>query len=116
MHSYIHTYIHTDKHSFIHAYGVASISRLLKILGLFCNRALLKRLYSAKETYYFKEPTDCSHPIATCLYTHIHTYIHTHTYTYIHTYIHTHIHHKHILNAYMHTYIYYICRDIIWSH
>ena len=29
---------------------VASISSLLKIIGLFCKRALLKRRYSAKET------------------------------------------------------------------
>jgi len=28
-----------------------------KIVGLFCKRALKKRLYSAKETYYFEEPT-----------------------------------------------------------
>ena len=48
--------------------GVASISRLLKIIGLFCKRALQKRLYSAKETYDFKEPTNRSHPIH-------HTYI-----------------------------------------
>ena len=39
-------------------YGVASISRLLEIIGLFCKRALQKRLYSAKETYHFKEPTN----------------------------------------------------------
>jgi len=32
-------------------YGVATISRLLKIIGLFCKRALENRLYSAKETY-----------------------------------------------------------------
>jgi len=44
-------------------YGVAEISRLLKIIGLFYKRALQKRLYSAKETYDFKEPTNCSHPI-----------------------------------------------------
>jgi len=44
-------------------YGVATISRLLKIIGLFCKRALLKRLYSAKETQDFKEPTNRSHPI-----------------------------------------------------
>ena len=45
---------------------MASISRLLKIIGLFCKRALQKRLYSAKETYDFKEPTNRSHPIAVC--------------------------------------------------
>jgi len=42
---------------------VASVSRLLKIIGLFCKRALYKRLYSAKETYNFKEPTNGSHRI-----------------------------------------------------
>ena len=31
-----------------HAHGLATISRLLKITGLFCKRALQKRLYSVK--------------------------------------------------------------------
>jgi len=44
-------------------YGVATISRLLQIIGLFCQRALLKRQYSAKETNNFNEPTSRSHPI-----------------------------------------------------
>ena len=44
-------------------YGVAMTSRLLQIIGLFCKRALLKRLYSAKETYNFREPVNRSHPI-----------------------------------------------------
>ena len=44
-------------------YGVASISRPLKIIGRFCKRALWKRRYSAKKTYDFKEPTNRSHPI-----------------------------------------------------
>ena len=44
-------------------YGVATISRLLKIIGLFCKRALKQRQYSAKEIYNFKEPTNHSHPI-----------------------------------------------------
>jgi len=48
-------------------YGVASISRLLKIIGLFCKKALQKRRYSAKETYNFKEPTTRSHPICVCI-------------------------------------------------
>ena len=38
-----------------YAYGVATISRLLKIIGLFCKIALLKRQYFAKETHNFKE-------------------------------------------------------------
>jgi len=53
----------------IHAYsvyGVATISRLLKIIGLFCKRALQKRPVFSKETYNFKEPTNRSHPI--CLF------------------------------------------------
>jgi len=42
---------------------VTTISRLLKIGGLFRKRALQKRLYSAKETYNFKEPTTRNHRI-----------------------------------------------------
>jgi len=34
------------------------------MIGLFCTRALVRRLYSAKETYHFKEPANRSHPIA----------------------------------------------------
>ena len=45
------------------AYGVATISRLLKIIRLFCKRAQEKRQFSAIETYVFKEPTKRSHPI-----------------------------------------------------
>jgi len=44
-------------------YGVATIRRLLKIIGLGCKRALQKRLYSAKETCNFMEPTIRSHPV-----------------------------------------------------
>ena len=45
-------------------YGVASVSKIDKIIGLFCKRALQKRQYFAKETYNSKEPTNRSHPIA----------------------------------------------------
>jgi len=44
-------------------YGVAMIGRLLKIINLFCKKALCKRRYFAKETY-FEEPTNRSHPIS----------------------------------------------------
>ena len=44
-------------------YGVATIRRLLNVIGLFCKRALQKRRCSAKETYDFKEPTNRSHPM-----------------------------------------------------
>jgi len=33
------------------------------MIGLFYKRSLIKRLYSAKETYHFKEPAHRSHPI-----------------------------------------------------
>ena len=45
-------------------YGVAPISKLPKIIRLFCKRALQKRLFSAKDTHNFKEPSNRSHPIS----------------------------------------------------
>jgi len=48
-------------------YGVAAISRLLKITGLFCTISSLLQGSFAKETYNFKEPTNCSHPISISL-------------------------------------------------
>jgi len=50
----------------VHSNGVATISRLLRIVSLFCKRALQKRRYSAKETYNLKEPTNRSHLM--CIY------------------------------------------------
>jgi len=44
-------------------YGVALVSRIDKIVGLFCKRALFKRQYSAKEIYNVIDPTYRSHPI-----------------------------------------------------
>ena len=46
-------------------YGVATISRMLKNIGLFCKRDLQKRPIFCKETYIFKHPTHRSHPIHT---------------------------------------------------
>ena len=43
---------------------MATCSRLLKVIGLFCKTALWKRRYSAEETYNSKEPTNRSHPIS----------------------------------------------------
>ena len=48
------------------AYGVASVSRIDKIIGLFCKRALQKRRYSAKETYNLIDLPNQSHPIPRC--------------------------------------------------
>ena len=45
-------------------YGVATISRLLQITGLFCRMLSLLQGFLAKETCNFKEPTRHSHPIA----------------------------------------------------
>ena len=44
-------------------YGVATVSRPLKIIGLFCRISSLVLGSFAKETYNFKEPTNRSHPI-----------------------------------------------------
>jgi len=44
-------------------YGMALVSRIDKIKGLFRKKALQKRRYSAKETYDFIDPTNRSHPI-----------------------------------------------------
>ena len=44
-------------------YGVALVSRIDKIIGLFCKRALQKSQYSAKETYHLIDPANRSHPI-----------------------------------------------------
>ena len=44
-------------------YGVATISRLLKIIGLFCRIWVLLWGYFAKEIYDLMEPTNRSHPI-----------------------------------------------------
>jgi len=41
----------------------ALISRLLKIIGLFCRISSVLLGSFAKETCVFKEPTNCSHPI-----------------------------------------------------
>ena len=43
---------------------MATISRLLKIIGLFCRIWSLLQGSFVKETYNFKEPTNRSHPIA----------------------------------------------------
>jgi len=48
-------------------YGVAMISRLLKITGLFGTIVSLLEGSFAKETYNFKEPTNRSHPIYMCV-------------------------------------------------
>ena len=53
----------TGRQNFL-SYRVASISRLLKMIGLFCRILSLLWVSFAKETYLFKEPTNRSHPIS----------------------------------------------------
>jgi len=65
--------------------GVATVSRIDKIIGLFCKRAPQKRQYSAKETYNFIDPTNRSHTISPTLYSTFFTHcISTH---YFHLYM-----------------------------
>ena len=63
IYTYIYKYAYIYKYTYTYtycqascpkAYGVALVSSIDKIIGLFCNRALLKRRYSAKETYNFQ--------------------------------------------------------------
>jgi len=128
-HTHTYTHIHTHKHTYIPVelsnnesavvclvrYGVASTSRLLEIIGLFCKRALSNGRYSAKETYNFKEPVVASKNESAVVVlsgsTNTHTHIpvqvtnreglvvvvlsgstntHTHTYTHLNTSEHTH--------------------------
>jgi len=44
---------------------------ILKIIGLFCKRALSKRLYSAKETYDFKERIPTTRGIKSYYFVHV---------------------------------------------
>jgi len=52
-------------------YGVGTISKLLKIIGLVCRISSLLKGSFAKETYNSKEPTNQSHPISVSVSQHI---------------------------------------------
>jgi len=58
----VHTVLLTTN-NWNYCYGVASTSKLLKIIGLICRISSLLQGSFAKETYIFKEPTNRSHPI-----------------------------------------------------
>jgi len=62
-HTHTQTHRHTAPTPKLITYRVATISRLLKITGLFCRISSLLQGSFAKETYNFKEPTNRSHPI-----------------------------------------------------
>jgi len=50
------------------SWGVVTISRLPKMIGLFCRMSSLLKVSFAKETYDFKEPTNRSHPMINWIY------------------------------------------------
>ena len=75
VYTYPNTHIHTYSYIHISTYGVALVSRIDKITGLFCKRALSKRLYFAKETCNFIDPTNRSHPIHLYVFGSVHSYI-----------------------------------------
>jgi len=61
----IYTYMYICIYTRTYVYGLATISRMLKNIRLFCKRALQKRPVFCKETCIFKHPTNRSHPIVT---------------------------------------------------
>jgi len=89
--TYIRTYVYTIAYlnTRPYQYGVVMIGWLLKIIGLFCERALQKRLYSAQETYNFKEPTNRSHPIWWYRRKDFVTFTYVYIYVYMYMYMHT---------------------------
>ena len=65
---YMYAFTHTQTHKqtdtkCLYIYGVATISKLLKITGLFCRISSVLQGSYAKETYNLKEPTNRSQPI-----------------------------------------------------
>jgi len=123
--SILHFYTSVHHPHSIHisfTYGVATISRMLKNIGLFCKRDLQKRPIFCKETYIFKHPTHRSHPISFMYrpyiihissihypyiislfilihaYTSIYIHIHPYTSIYIHIHPYTSIHHPQIIH------------------
>jgi len=88
--------------AFVNAFGrlLKIVSRLLKMVGLFCTRALLKRLYSAKETYNFNVLlfreclfVDLRIHINMCNYSSVYNYINIHAWNMcVYLYICEHIH------------------------
>jgi len=62
----------------MHVYGVAMISRLLEIIGLFCRIFSLLCGSFTKETYNVKEPTNRNHGI--CIFVCMHVYVYLYEY------------------------------------
>jgi len=118
VHVHVCTYSLTRIQSFIVSYGVATISRLLKIAGLFCRISSLLWGSFAIETYNFKEPTNRSHSMSSlsypisnffsvCVHVYIHSCVHIRMCVYIRmcTYSCVHI----IMCAHMYTHYCVLC-------
>jgi len=69
--------------------GVAMISRLLKILGLFCRISSLLQGSFAKQIYNLKAPTHRSHPISLARALRVCTHLQACPYSYAHAAVHT---------------------------
>jgi len=64
-HTHTHTHTQYIRNIFTSTYGaVATVSRIDKIIGLFCRIASLLQGSFVKETYNFIHPTNQSQPIA----------------------------------------------------
>ena len=95
-------------------YGVATISRRLKMIGLFCRISSLLQGSFAKETYHFIDPTNRSHPILRARIFVVHLFGVNNMY--VHTFIYVYIGRAHIVgvlifgvnNMYLHT-LYSVC-------
>jgi len=84
-------------------YGMATISRLLKIIRLFCKRALWKRRYSyvlCVTLHLSCHRCSLTHNTHEYMYTWIHIHMNTCTHEFTYTCIHLHI------NSYIHVYMY----------
>ena len=80
----------------LHWYGVATVSRINKITGLFCRIASFSWGSFAKETYNLIDPTNCSHPITKQFIRvkwliHTYTTMHTCDATYLHIHYNSHV-------------------------
>jgi len=71
-------------------YGVATISRLLKMIGLFCRTLSLLQGSFAREAYSFKVPSNPSHPISEWVAINMWQLTSSHSHTDTQTCTHTH--------------------------
>ena len=120
IYAYTHMYF-----QYVYTYGVATVSRIDSIIGLFCRILSLLQGSFAKGTYNFIDPTSRSHPIIHIFMSYVHNiYMYTyknivykclscihvfinvcHIYTYTNTLIRTYMHELFVscIHTYTHT-------------